>query len=37
MRGCLLKAKTKRGLQKGESAWRIIIPFGRYENGKPRQ
>jgi len=38
VRGCLQKAKTaKRGLQKGEASWNIILALGRGADGKHKQ
>ena len=37
MRGCLLKAKTKHALPKGEFTWRIILSLGRGNDGKYKQ
>lgn len=37
MRGCHVKAKTKRMLPKGQFTWRIILALGRGSDGKHKQ
>jgi integrase len=37
MRGCIIKTSVKRGLKKGDTCWRIIVPLGRGADGKWKQ